>query len=98
MKTTAKMNKSDLEIELAHYNELSIQIKQLESEKERLKKSLINAYFEKNVVFKGKSFIATYMPQERTNFKNGDFKEVYPDLYDQFSVKQTIYIFSVKSQ
>lgn len=81
------IKKSDLESKLLDYKDLCDQIKQLEQNKDRLRKALIKSYFESNSVYISKDgkLIATYMPQDRTLFNSKLFKDGYPKLYDEFS-------------
>jgi DNA integrity scanning protein DisA with diadenylate cyclase activity len=93
------IKKSELETELARYEALNLQIKELTAQKDRLKNSLVKSYFEKNPTYKNKdgSLVATYLPQDRTCLSNQELKEAFPKIYEEFSYQQTVYMFVVKT-
>ena len=92
------IKKSELDVELAKYADVCDQIKTLEAQKDRLKKALVKSYFESKATYSSKdgSINASYMPQNRTQFKNAEFKEAYPKLYTDFSYAQEVHVFTVK--
>lgn len=102
MKTQTKIigliKKSDLDTNLLKYIEITTSIKQLETEKAKLKAALIKSYFEKIPVYQSKdgTIVASYTSQLRNLFDNDKFKDAHADLYDEFSYEQTVMYLTVK--
>lgn len=86
------------ETKLNRMQELHEQLKVLEAEYDMLKKQVIEEHFLYNEEYRTSKglLLASYKPQEITQFQQSKFKQDHSDVYSLYSEKKIIFKFLLK--
>lgn len=97
-KNIVNIKDKSIENKINSYKQICNQLKVLEAQKNQLKESLVNAYFETHEEYKDKDglVLATYKSQVRTLFNQSKFKQDNPKIYDDYCDEQKVNVFLVK--
>jgi hypothetical protein len=87
-----------IEDQINEYKSLSRSIKELEAQRDKLKKEMIADYFSKYDTYENEKglVLATYKAHEETRFEPKIFELYHKDLYTQFCSTKEVYKFLAK--
>ena len=92
------INIDSTESKILKLRQIDHDMKVLKASSDRIKKELINTHFANHDEFIDSDglVMATYKSQTRNTFQSSDFKKDHLDVYEMYSKKSTIKVFSLK--